>query len=98
MINLKLEERDLQNQLTTATPLKPGEGIKMITHRVVMEFGAGITRNRYEIYTGTEEECQEYFDNLPTSGEIPDAYERTQPFRERSWVEEIEEGDDPRWP
>lgn len=25
MINLKLEERELRNQLTTATPLKPGE-------------------------------------------------------------------------
>lgn len=79
--------------------IKMSQAITPITHRVIMEFGAGLLRNETEIFSGTEEECRQYFDDLPTADEIgPDAYERTHPFVERSRIEEIEDDNDPRWP
>ncbi len=68
-------------------------------YRIIMEFGAGQIRKETEIFNGTKQECQEEFDNLPTAEELgEDAYELTLPFKERSWIEEIQDGDDPRWP
>jgi len=76
------------------------------THRVVMSFGAGSLRNNIEVFTGSEDECLDYVLSLGradipgrTEEEIRRIYESgTNPFIERTQIEEIEPGDDPRWP
>lgn len=63
--------------------------IIMNKHRVIFSIGTGV-RSFYEVFDGTENECREFIDDLPSENDEgwEDVASGTNPFQEACHIEE----------
>ena len=68
---------------------KPASLLQMV-FKVVFVCGAGTLKNYYDVFEGTEQECEGYIASLPSNESWENAWESTNPFQEACHVEEVE--------